>query len=388
MKVFIACLGTIGDVNPYISVGTALASRGHEVTLLSDAGKKKLIAAAGLGFGEVLSRARWEHAMERAYSSVETNLRALFECLCLPTILPIFRYVRANSEPGNTLLVGVPGAIGVKFAQEKLGLPLVHLYLNPFQARRDAGSAAPEEEHQLRSLFNHLRRMVDLPPLTGPVQEWLLCADSSIAAFPRWYAEAKDNTVDLTYTGFVFSDEVAPSDDPEPLQAFLRRGSRPIVFTTGTAARYGRDFFTAAVEACERLSQRAIILSTSADQLPPCLPETVFHCTYVPLGRLLPLTDVIVHHGGMGTCAQALRAGISQLIRPVAFDQFDNAERVASLGVGSIVGGSRVGAEELATGIRSLQASATVRQRCADFSGSLKGTDSRSTIADLLEAAA
>jgi rhamnosyltransferase subunit B len=214
----------------------------------------------------------------------------------------------------------------------------------------------------------------------------LLDADSSIAAFPRWYRVSKDTTVEMTYTDFVFSDEVAHRTDPEALQTFLAGGSRPIVFTAGTAARREQDFFAAAAEACERLSIRAIFLSASADQLPPRLPDTVLHSTYAPLGRLLPRAAGIVHHGGIGTCAQALRAGIFQLIKPVAFDQFDNAERLDALGVSRTLAGGQTSGRDFESAIQYLRESPNVKQRCAEVSRHMQGADGRVAIAELIGA--
>src|SRR6202012_1799180 len=56
---------------------------------------------------------------------------------------------------------------------------------------------------------------------------------------------------------------------------------------------------------------------------------------YVPLRALLPRCAALVHHGGIGTTAEALRAGVPQVIVPLAFDQFDNAARVRALGAGA-----------------------------------------------------
>jgi len=41
-----------------------------------------------------------------------------------------------------------------------------------------------------------------------------------------------------------------------------------------------------------------------------------------------------VYHGGIGTCAQAIRAGIPQLVAPMAVDQFDKAHHIRTLGLG------------------------------------------------------
>ena len=59
----------------------------------------------------------------------------------------------------------------------------------------------------------------------------------------------------------------------------------------------------------------------------------VFVCGYAPHSLLFPRAAAIVHHGGIGTLAQALRSGRPQLIVPYFADQLDNAARTARLGV-------------------------------------------------------
>jgi rhamnosyltransferase subunit B len=74
-----------------------------------------------------------------------------------------------------------------------------------------------------------------------------------------------------------------------------------------------------------------------ADQLPEKLPPFAMHAAYVPFDLLAPRVAAFVHHGGVGTCAQVLAAGRPQLITPFAHDQFDNAARLARLGVAASV---------------------------------------------------
>src|SRR5688572_30072808 len=100
MKIFITCLGTAGDLNPFISVGAELSTRGHQVTVLSDAGKESVIRAAGLGFAEVLSLAEWERAVSlREFWAAETCMQTVYQYLYLPSMLPILKYITANQEP-------------------------------------------------------------------------------------------------------------------------------------------------------------------------------------------------------------------------------------------------------------------------------------------------
>ena len=70
------------------------------------------------------------------------------------------------------------------------------------------------------------------------------------------------------------------------------------------------------------------------EQLPAPLPDHVVHVSYAPFSRVLPRCAAFIHHGGIGTTAQALRAGVRQVVVRLAHDQFDNAMRVRRLGSG------------------------------------------------------
>ena len=99
------------------------------------------------------------------------------------------------------------------------------------------------------------------------------------------------------------------------------------------------------------LGRRGIFLTKFRDQLPSSLPASMLHREFAPFQKLFPHCAAVVHHGGVGTVAKALAAGIPQLIRPICFDQEDNGHRVKRLGVGDWLkfgpGGGRLIAEAL-----------------------------------------
>src|SRR5204862_2935338 len=98
--------------------------------------------------------------------------------------------------------------------------------------------------------------------------------------------------------------------------------------------QHGKELFRASLECCEALNLRPIFLTKFPAQLPEPLAAAVRHCHYAPFSQLFPECDAVVHHGGAGTAAQALAAGLPQLIVPMAWDQPDNAFRVKDLGAG------------------------------------------------------
>jgi rhamnosyltransferase subunit B len=88
------------------------------------------------------------------------------------------------------------------------------------------------------------------------------------------------------------------------------------------------------VAASAALNQRALLITPFADQLPHPLPPHAHAVSYAPFDALLPRLAALVHHGGIGTTAQALAAGLPQGVVPFAHDQFDNATRLVKRGVG------------------------------------------------------
>ena len=141
-------------------------------------------------------------------------------------------------------------------------------------------------------------------------------------------------------TGFVFYDQ-DESAVGQPLEDFLLAGGAPITFTLGSAAvmRPGR-FFEESIAAARMLGQRALLLM-GKNEPPRGLSRDVFAAEYAPYSAVFRRSVAVVHQGGVGTTAQALRAGVPQLVMPYAFDQPDNATRVERMGVGLSIGRRR-----------------------------------------------
>src|SRR5205085_2067897 len=100
-----------------------------------------------------------------------------------------------------------------------------------------------------------------------------------------------------------------------------------------------------------------------AAHVPASLPATVRHFAYVPFSQVFPRAAAVVHHGGIGTTAQALAAGIPQVIMPMGYDQPDNAERLVRLGVGAPLPPRRFTGARLAALLGKLLGP-DVRERC------------------------
>ncbi|MEM1013565.1 MAG: nucleotide disphospho-sugar-binding domain-containing protein, partial [Planctomycetota bacterium] len=181
-------------------------------------------------------------------------------------------------------------------------------------------------------------------------------------------------------------DERDTQQLPADLAAFLDEGDPPIAFTPGSAMFFGEAFFKAAVEACQRLGRRGLLLTRHADHLPSDLPTGVRHVAFAPFSGLLPRCAAVVHHGGIGTLSQGFAAGIPQIVMPMAHDQPDNARRLIDLGVGGAIVPKRFKPGRLATLLKRLLNDPAVADRCRSLATKVTAHDGLARAADEVEA--
>ena len=167
------------------------------------------------------------------------------------------------------------------------------------------------------------------------MSHWLNSPEQVICAFPDWFAAPQsDWPPHCVTTDFPRWREGADTALEPLLVQFLEAGAPPIGITPGSAMAHGRPLFERALAACDALDLRALIITPYRDQL----PASAMHMSYAPFELLLPKLAALIHHGGIGTSAQCLAAGLPQLITPWAHDQFDNASRLRRLGVANSIG--------------------------------------------------
>jgi UDP:flavonoid glycosyltransferase YjiC (YdhE family) len=184
-----------------------------------------------------------------------------------------------------------------------------------------------------------LRRRLGCPPARDPIFDGQHSPELVLALFSELFGPRQpDWPANTRVTGFPFYDEPTARDGlPAELLSFLDAGPPPLVFTLGSLAGLepGR-FYGETLGAVARLGCRAVLVVApeTRTQLPHPLPEGIMAVSTVAYSRLLPRATAVVHHGGIGTTAQALRAGCPMLIMPYGHDQPDNAARACRLGIG------------------------------------------------------
>lgn len=191
----------------------------------------------------------------------------------------------------------------------------------------------------------------------------------------------------------VIHDEVASGSTSDGralsarMEAFLAEGESPVVFTLGSSAVLdaGRFYETSAL-AAQRLRVRAVLLVGDAPNLPSMpLPSHIAAFDYAPYSLLFPRACAIVHQGGVGTTAQALRAGKPMLVMPYSHDQPDNAARVVRLGVGRTVPRARYTPARAASELQRLLHDARYAPKAARIGAAMQQEDGVRAACDALE---
>jgi UDP:flavonoid glycosyltransferase YjiC (YdhE family) len=230
-----------------------------------------------------------------------------------------------------------------------------------------------------------------------------------LGLFPDWFGDPQpDWPSQLQCTGFVLSDEYCAPDEAQPAaptvlpsstgvlpssteyrvpstEEYLSSGDAPIVFTPGSANRHASQFFRAAIDATARIGRRALLVTSYSDHLPPSLPEHAHHVTYASFATLFPQAAAVVHHGGIGTSAQALAAGVPQLVMPMGFDQPDNAVRLRALGVAETILPGRFTAPRVASALERLLTADDVSAACRRCRERFDGAKAVERVCDLIE---
>ena len=387
MKIIIVTLGSLGDNYPFVNIGVALQKRGYDVSFLGCDWFKDVITKAGLTYFSVFSAEDANNVSKLPELwQAETARSVMVNHVYTPAAIPTFEFIEKNYVPGNTVLVSPTWIFGARFAQEKLKIPLLTVHLAPYAFQNLMEDRREALDSVLYEPLNNLGRKLGLNPRKRNLYSWLNSPSTICGLFPDWFACPDHERVeDTVLTGFPIPKEMPLVQLPDELESFLNQGEKPIVFTPGTGMRQAADFFNTSVEVCDMLGKRGVLLSPFEEHIPDNLPDSVCYFKYVPLDALLCRSSALVYHGGIGTCAQALNAGIPHLVMPMAFDQFDNAARLKSLGVGNQISREKYIPSTVAESLNKLINCKSVEKQCAVIAGKFKEDDPLNKVCNIID---
>ena len=399
VHVLVVTLGSAGDLFPFMRVARALREAGHRVTVLAPAMHEPWVRQGGLDFHPlsadpaVLADPDLWHP-RRGFAVIWRALR--------PGMADVRRHVEALPAGEPCLMLAHPLVLPEAAAWRALrsDLTLVGAYLAPsnIQTVFDPLLLGPVAiprwvPHRLRAWLwgrigamlidpvalpdiNAARKQLGVAPASGFLHAMKAAPDLSVTLFPSWFgAPRPDWPRPLCMGDFPLYDPHPQAPLAPEVAAFLAAGDPPLVFTHGTGNQQAARYFARALAVARSLGRRAILLTPHRAQVPADLPPSALWLDYVPLRSLLPHVAVLIHHGGIGTTAEALRAGTPQLIAALAFDQFDNGARVQRLGAGLSVRAAFLSERRLAGALATLLGSAELKAACKNVKLRFGGTD-------------
>jgi rhamnosyltransferase subunit B len=386
--ILLCTIGSAGDVNPFIGIGQNLLKRGFRVVLITSQYFASQARSAGLEFFGLGSTEDYQSIIQNPdLWDANKGFKVFAESVVFPIMEPAYEII-SGFDPSETILVAQGQFFAAHIAHEKLGFPFITIHLQPAAFRSvyefpllpawmppilKRGVFNLLDALLLDKLFapniNRFRQSLGLPPVKKIFDRWTHSPQLNLCLFPNWFAQPQPDWPPQTQlTSFVYYDKQNGNEDiPNKLDAFLNAGSAPIIFTAGTAMKHADQFFRDCIEACQLLGQRGILLTQHPEQLPAELPQNIQHFAYLPFSKVLPRALALVHHGGIGTTAQAIAAGIPQVIRPMAHDQPDTAARVEKLGIGVSLSPKTFSGTSLAEKLRALITLQAVLDRCKSY---------------------
>jgi len=355
----IATLGSSGDLHPFLAVARALLKRGKQVLFLSQEPYRTEVEAEGVPFQAIASQEN--HSQTQNHPFLWHPIRGfgvLWRYLVIPAIDPTFTILENLCREPNTRVkvFASPLVIGARLAREILPLHLSTGHTAPAGLRSCSHPMFLGSWQVPRWFPNHWRRMLwhvldryKLEPMAAPklnawrmahqlqplqehiFQRWIHSPDQVIGMFPANFGVMpNDWPVKVQLTGFpLYESSVSPTYD-QTLDTFCQSlTDLPlIVFFPGSAAQGRHAVMQAAATALAQSGQfRCLWIGQEENVISPSL----LHRKWVKLPQVLPWATVFVHHGGIGSCAQGLVAGVKQLILPAAYDQFDNGARITAM---------------------------------------------------------
>jgi rhamnosyltransferase subunit B len=414
MKVLLPTLGSAGDIHPFLAIGQAAQARGHEVEVMTSPVFADMVQHAGLKFHAVGTPEHYADALKspKLWHPID-GFGVLWRRMARYAIEPVYHRIANHAANGACVVLATPLIFGARLANEKLRVPLVTAYTaatmlrsceNPLtmahwrvprwipKTVRAAAWTALDKwklDPMVAGDLQRLRHQLGLPAINQSVfGQWVHSPQAGVTLFPAWFAPAPgDWPRQVRQAGFPLYDGDAAQGLDADLSRFLDAGDPPVVFTPGSAMGHGHEFFRAAVRSCMELGRRGVLLTMDASQIPGDLPPTVHYCAYAPFRLLLPCAAALVHHGGIGNSAQALRAALPQLLTPRGFDQFDNAMRLERLGVAACVKQHDPLYADMAPHLRELLGSAQVASACRKAAEKVMHDRAVESICDVLEAA-
>jgi UDP:flavonoid glycosyltransferase YjiC (YdhE family) len=417
MRFALACYGTRGDVEPSVAIGRELLRRGHDVRLAVPPELIGFAESAGLAavsYGPKIQEFLDEEFLRNMWTDLFRNAWKVRDPIrqVLKVWEPIIRYW---GDVSATLIPVADGvdllSTGLNFEQavanvaEYYDIPLATLHHFPMRpngelvptlpaplVRRTMGLLDWLLWRSTKEVEHAQRRELGLPKATGPSPRRIAergsleiqCYDA--ACFPGLAAEWAKWNDRRPFTGALTMELATDAD--EEIASWIAAGTRPICFGSGSIPMESpADTVEMISTACAQLGERALICGGGTDFGDIPQPDHVKLVGVVNYAAIFPACRAVVHHGGSGTTAASLRAGVPTLILWSSADQPYWGAQIKRLKVGTARRFSKTTPKSLIADLREILAPEYVGRARQFATEMTMPSESAARAADLLEEA-
>ncbi|OBH57183.1 glycosyltransferase [Mycobacterium sp. E2479] len=413
MKFALATFGSRGDVEPCVAIGRELLRRGHDVRMAVPpdlVGFAESVGLAAVAFGPEVRpildahRTFWTDFFRNFW-----KVRHLIELrheIADPVIHrwdQICASLKSLADGADLLVSGLNFEQAAANVAEYHNIPLATVHIFPVRASGQFLSflPAPVGRSTMRvyesvawraakKLEDAQRSALGLPKANGPLprriaeRDWVEIQAYEEVCFPGLAAEWAGSNGQRPFVGALTMELTTDAD--EEVASWIAAGTPPIFFGFGsTPVKSPSDTLAMIGAACAQLGERAVVCSGWSDfsDLPHF--DHVKVVDAVNYAAVFPACRAVVHHGGMGTIAAGLRAGVPMLVLWTAPDQALWAAQVKRLKVGFGRRFSSVSRESLVADLRTILDHEYVSRARGVATRTTKPTESVAHTADLLE---
>ncbi|MCE5259699.1 MAG: glycosyltransferase [Chloroflexi bacterium] len=377
MKVTIIAVGSRGDVQPLAALGVGLKQRGHQVRLAAGDEFADLVSGASLDFVPLGIQMHRTIAQYKDFYQLVAAIR---------------KNVIAAAGSGQDAYIS--DFMGIAACTYARGLSVPYFYAGLIPGLPTRAFAHPLFKPRSWGGWYNLRtyRMADTMALRN-------CPDAScllreprptyLYGFSEHVVPRPPEWEDYAHiTGYWFLDRAAGYQPPAALEAFLQKGPPPIVAGFGSAETgQGRRTADLVMAALAQTGQRGVFLTGWGNMLINDPPSNVYVTDAVPYDWLFPRAAAVIHHGGAGTIASALRAGVPSVVVPFGLDQVFWGRRIQELGAGpQPIARKSLTVEKLASAIRLAVEDPNYRARAAALGEKIRAEDGVSRAVEIIEA--
>lgn len=414
MQITIFAAGSRGDIQPCILLGRALQRAGYQVLLAAPENYADFVQRHALQFHplrgdvqQIMASETGRGFMENGSANLIKQIRTM-RTMIGPIALQMAQDALEACRDSQALIsLGVFAPIASSIV-ELLGIPLINVEPTPLLPTRAFPAPGWPVQRNLGGLHNRLsgiamlqviwqwygpfingfRKRFGLPPYTSSSFYHLLRTTLLLGAYsPRVIPHPPDWPESAYITGYWFPDEPTEWQPPDQLKAFLEAGDPPVYVGFGSmAGRNPEKTARLVLEALGISGQRGLLFTGWGGMRAIQVPDNVFVIDSAPHNWVFPRMAAVVHHGGAGTTAEGLRAGIPSVILPYMVDQPFWGKRVEALGVGpEPIPRKKLTAERLAQAIQTAVKRPAIKQRAASLGQAIRSEDGLSNAVSKVE---